>query len=174
MPKIIPELREKMLSCARAHLMEDDGHDFSTRQLASECGIAAGTVYNYFSTKEEILACIMLEDWKVCLKKMQEEAEHTEDIRCGFAMIEQQLRAFSAPFLVIWQRYDRVPIPKYHALLIRQIEQPLKILLERTHRTCGETERAVLSEMLLSCSQREEGLIEKLIPVMEKLLDRQE
>ena len=164
MPKIIPELREKMLSCARAHLMEDDGHDFSTRQLASECGIAAGTVYNYFSTKEEILACIM-----------QEEAEHTEDIRCGFAMIEQQLRAFSAPFLVIWQRYDRrVPIPKYHALLIRQIEQPLKILLERTHRTCGETERAVLSEMLLSCSQREEGLIEKLIPVMEKLLDRQE
>lgn len=172
MPKVIPELKERILLCARTHLFEEGSRDFSTRQLASECGIAAGTVYNYFSTKEEILACIMLEDWTACLKDMRREAEQTKTIQRGFAMIEQKLRAFSAPFLLIWQAYERrAPIQKYHALLIRQIEEPLKIVLQKTHRTCGETELSVLSELLLSCSQREEGLIEQLIPVMEKLLD---
>ena len=58
MPKIIPELRDKLLLAARKRLVQDESHDFSTRQLAADCGIAAGTVFNYFPTKESLLACI--------------------------------------------------------------------------------------------------------------------
>ena len=172
MPKIIPELREKILSCARTRIIADESHDFSTRQLASDCGVAVGTIFNYFSSKEEILACIMLEDWTVCLKEMTAEAERAESTRQGLCRMEEKLRAFSEPFLAVWRGYgSRAPVPRYHALLIRQISEPLAVLLRKTQRTCGETELKVLAEMLLACSQREAGLIHQLIPVMEKLLD---
>ncbi|MBR6322701.1 MAG: helix-turn-helix transcriptional regulator [Lachnospiraceae bacterium] len=171
MPKIIPELREKILSCARKHIVEDENHDFSTRLLASECGVAAGTIFNYFSTKEELLASVILEDWTACLKEMTEEAERAKSTEEGLLMIEGKLRAFSRPFLAVWQGYSRpVPIRKYHARLVKQLSEPIEIVLQKTQKSCSETELQVISEMLLSCSQREEGLIARLIPVMEKIL----
>ena len=174
MPKIIPELREKILSCARKHMIQDESHDFSTRQLAAECGIAAGTVFNYFSTKEEILAVVILEDWTACLKEMTEEASRAEDTDRGLLMIEERLRAFSVPFVTVWQGYDRrAPIGKYHSLLVRQLSVPVETVLRKTGKTCSGTELLVIAEMLLACSQREEGLITRLLPVMEKLLTQE-
>lgn len=171
MPKIILELREKLLLCARKRLTEDESHDFSTRQLAADCGIAAGTVFNYFPTKESLLACIMLEDWQVCLKRMGDAAEHAPTLRAGLTELESLLRAFSKPFLSVWRSYDhRAPLPEYHRMLIRQLCGPLETLLQKSRIRCGETELVVLAELLLAASQREEGTIEKLIPIMEKII----
>lgn len=171
MPKIIPELREKLLLCARKRLAEDESHDFSTRQLASDCGIAAGTVFNYFPTKESLLATIMLEDWRVSLERMRDVAEHARTLETGLTELERSLRAFSRPFLPVWRRYDRLkPLPEYHSKLIRQLCGPLEALLRKFEIRCGETELVVLAELLLASSQREEGTIGKLIPIMEKIV----
>ena len=171
MPKIIPELRGKLLLAARKRLVQDESHDFSTRQLAADCGIAAGTVFNYFPTKESLLACIMLEDWRLCLDRMLNVPEHTETLEQGLLELEALLRAFSEPFLPVWRNYDhRAPLPEYHKVLISQLSQPLEALLQKTGIRPGETELSVLAELLLAASQREEGTIEKLIPIMKKIV----
>lgn len=171
MPKIIPELREKLLLAARKRLTEDESHDFSTRQLAADCGIAAGTVFNYFPTKESLLACIMLEDWQLSLERMLDAAECAQTPEQGLWELEVLLREYSRPFLPVWRGYDRrAPRPEYHKVLIRQLCQPLDLLLRRTGSACGETELVVLAELLLAASQREEDTMEKLIPIMKKII----
>lgn len=171
MPKIIPELREKLLLAARKRLMEDENHDFSTRQVAADCGVAAGTVFNYFPTKEALLASIMLEDWQDSLKRMLAAAERAPGLESGLLELEALLRAFSKSFLPIWRGYDhRVPLPEYHRVLIRQLCRPLEALLQRTGNCCGETELVVLAELLLAASQREQDTIDKLIPIMIKII----
>ncbi len=171
MPKIIPELREKILFFARRHILEDEQHDFSTRQLAADCGIAAGTLFNYFSTKEELLAAVMLEDWIACLREMNEISRQAADLSGGLKAMEAALRGFSAPYLPVWRGYDRrAPIGEYHGRLLQQLLVPLGNLLQRFGKACNETELLVLTEMLLAASQREEGTIDRLLPVMEKLL----
>ena len=134
-------------------------------------GIAAGTVFNYFPTKESLLACIMLEDWRLCLDRMLNVPEHTETLEQGLLELEALLRAFSEPFLPVWRNYDhRAPLPEYHKVLISQLSQPLEALLQKAGIRPGETDLSVLAELLLAASQREEGTIEKLIPIMKKIV----
>ena len=108
MPKLIPELRERIIAAAKVRVLQSEDHDFTTRQIAEDCGIAAGTVYNYFHNKEELLANVMLEDWKQCV--------------------------------------------------------------ERIGLSPDETEVQVAAELLLAASQRETGTLERILPVIRKIL----
>ena len=171
MPKIIPELREKILRAARARITEDESHDFSTRQLAADCGVASGTLFNYFSSKEELMACVMLEDWQKCLSRLSAAAEDAGTVSQGLREMEAALRDFSRPFRAVWRRYDRhAPIGQHHAQLIGQMSGPVGRLASRFGHAADETELLVVTEMLLAASQREEGLIDRLIPVVEQII----
>ena len=66
MPKIIPELKSSLIQAARKSLLESEMHDISVREIARECGTAVGTVYNYFSSKEALIAEAMMSDWLEC------------------------------------------------------------------------------------------------------------
>ena len=39
--------------------------------VANGCGIGVGTVYNYFSSKDMLIASFMAEDWLIRLKRMK-------------------------------------------------------------------------------------------------------
>lgn len=170
MPKTIPDLRQKILLAARRRMTESESGGFNIRQLAVDLGVAAGTIFNYFSSKEELMASVMLEDWQLCLEKMDEAARKAPSPFDGFRQMEALIRAFSDPFRAVWRGYTREnPIPQYHRMLIAQLSQPVGALLARFGRNTGGTELSVLSEMLLASSQREPDLIETLLPVMEKI-----
>ena len=49
--------RQRILDAAR-RLFAGDGCDTTTRDIAAAAGIAAGTLFNYFPTKEAIVACL--------------------------------------------------------------------------------------------------------------------
>jgi len=70
MPKLLPHVREDICRTARQMLVEENSTDFSIRSVAVRCGIGMGTIYNYFSSKEEIIAEILLADWHVILRRM--------------------------------------------------------------------------------------------------------
>ena len=107
----------------------------------------------------------------LCLERMLNVPEHTETLEQGLMELEALLRAFSEPFLPVWRNYDhRAPLPEYHKVLISQLSQPLEALLQKTGICPRETELSVLAELLLAASQREEGTIEKLIPIMKKIV----
>ena len=71
MPKIIANLREKILAEARRQI-ETQGYGATTiRSIASACGVGVGTVYNYFESKDMLIASFMVDDWRRCLDCMK-------------------------------------------------------------------------------------------------------
>ena len=56
MPKIIKNPEDRILQAARNRLLDKDLSSFSLRGVAADCGIAVGTIYNYFKDKESLMA----------------------------------------------------------------------------------------------------------------------
>lgn len=64
-------LRENILSCAR-DIVNTQGPDaINIRSIANKTGIATGTVYNYFSCKDDILIALTEEYWRNTLAEMR-------------------------------------------------------------------------------------------------------
>ena len=64
MPKIIKNIRKQLLAEAKKQIAQCGYSDTTIRSVASACGIGVGTVYNYFPSKEMLVATSVYEDWK--------------------------------------------------------------------------------------------------------------
>ena len=71
MPKIIENLREEILAQAKKQIKERGYKNTTIRSVAAECGIAVGTVYNYFKSKDMLIASFILSDWIECVEAIQ-------------------------------------------------------------------------------------------------------
>ena len=71
MPKIIENVRELLLETAKEQIRLQGYSKTTIRTVASACGLGVGTVYNYFKSKDMLIATFMLEDWRECLKEMK-------------------------------------------------------------------------------------------------------
>ncbi len=70
MPKIIENLRDQLLQEARKQISQRGYTGTTIRSVAGACGVGVGTVYNYFSSKEMLIAAFMMEDWQKQLDAM--------------------------------------------------------------------------------------------------------
>ena len=68
MPKIIENARGLILDEAKKQIRERGYAATTVRSVAAECGVAIGTVYNYFPSKEILIASFMSDDWKACME----------------------------------------------------------------------------------------------------------
>ena len=59
MPKILPNQREVFLNNAKKILKKEGCGALSIRRLANDSGVATGTLYNYFRSKEDLIAAVM-------------------------------------------------------------------------------------------------------------------
>ena len=64
-------LQATLLELARRTADEEGIAAINIRYLARKAGVATGTVYNYFSSKDEILLAITEEYWKQTLAEME-------------------------------------------------------------------------------------------------------
>ena len=71
-PKIIENVREQLLAEAKKQVFERGYADTTIRSVAGACGLGVGTVYNYFESKEMLIATFVYEDWKKHLLLMKE------------------------------------------------------------------------------------------------------
>ena len=71
MPKILENVREQLLMEARRQIAEYGYKNTTIRSVAEACGCGVGTVYNYFESKELLIATFVLEDWQKYLKLME-------------------------------------------------------------------------------------------------------
>lgn len=96
MPKIIADAREQLIHEAKSQVFSVGYEKTTIRSVAKACGLATGTVYNYFPSKDMLIASFMLEDWKNCLSGMREAFAASETDRARLACIyESLLRFFS-------------------------------------------------------------------------------
>ncbi len=64
-------LRDTLLALARK-IADEDGLDaINIRFLAKKAGVATGTVYNYFTNKDEILLALTEEYWRQALLEVK-------------------------------------------------------------------------------------------------------
>lgn len=64
MAKIIENPRQLILDHAREILSEKGYNQLTMRGVASACGIALGTIYNYFPNKDALMVEMMADYWK--------------------------------------------------------------------------------------------------------------
>lgn len=131
MPKIIENLESRLLSEAKRQVTEYGYSAMTIRSVAKECGVGVGTVYNYFPSKDALLATYMLEDWNKCVATINAVSTYSDQpaplVRC----ICDQIRSFADLHTAVFQ--DEAAAAgfagshsKYHALLRSQLAQPLR------------------------------------------------
>ena len=93
-PKIIENVREQLLAEAKKQIFENGYAATTVRSVAGACGLGVGTVYNYFRSKEMLVATFVYEDWKKYLSEMQGLPKN--DSRALFGGIYLLLRRFAS------------------------------------------------------------------------------
>lgn len=160
MPKIIENLRERVLKTAREALVTEGYQALSMRALAQRVGVAPGTLYNHFRDKEEIVATLALADWQGALARMDAAAARATDLERGLAALCDELSSFSSAYRPTWEQYEggRAAgyLTRYHRTLREQVARPARTVLERSGRADLAPLADVLAEVLLVCSVNED------------------
>ena len=131
MPKIIENLESKLAQEARKQVEASGYSAMTMRSVAQACGVGVGTVYNYFSSKEELLAKHLLENWKRCIEAALAVSLQSDSLRATVHCIYNQLISFARRHKPLFQDETAksifaVSLAKYHQLLRTQLAQPLR------------------------------------------------
>ena len=174
MPKILPEVRERFVAAAKKRLAEGESGSVTIRQIARDCDTAVGTVYNYFPSKEVLLAAVMLEDWRECCRGMRLGVAGADSALEALRAATAALRGFSARYAPLWRNYggakDSIDtLSLRHRQIITEISACVKQALERFTVSGDEYLPEVLSELVLLASRTDDGF-DRVRGALEKIL----
>jgi AcrR family transcriptional regulator len=77
-PKV-ENARKKLMSRGKKTLLKSGYGGIAIAELTAECGMAAGTFYNYFKSKDDFINQIISDDWAALLKKVKKQMAGPED-----------------------------------------------------------------------------------------------
>ena len=173
MPKIIGEVKERILQSAKQKILEKGYKALSLRSVATECGIAVGTIYNYFGSKDDLIAAVMEEDWNKALKQMDENCQSAKDIREGFMGIYESIHDFCNIYKSVWYQYSSPKAfnvaSERHSHLLNQICERILFLLKRFDYEKDIEIAPLLAEMLLSVVMRSEMNFHQMDVIIQRI-----
>lgn len=131
MPKIIHNLENRLIEEAKKQIEEVGYSGTTIRSVAKACGVGVGTVYNYFSSKDELLVSYMLEDWKSCVAAIQAVSTYSKSPEPVTCCIYDQLFQFAKRHQMIFQDEAAAAVfagsfSQYHTVLRDQLAEPLR------------------------------------------------
>lgn len=176
MPKRIQDVRGSAIRETRKQMREHGMLSVTMRSVAAACGVGLGTLYNYFSSKDMLVASAMLEDWQDCLKVIGQEAKAATELRQIYTAIYEQIMVFTDLYSAEWNEYCpatkiEVYLLEMHKLLISQLTD---LMVPEVMRITGDGQelfcRAAVELILLKCKHIGRDGFDEIIPVLEKLL----
>ncbi len=131
MPKIIENLQERLIQETRRQIHQQGYSATTIRSVAQGCGVGVGTVYNYFPSKDALIAGFMLEDWNLCVAAIEAQSRESEDPRAVCACIHRQLTDFARQNERLFRDQSAVAsssasFSRYHAMLRSQLARALE------------------------------------------------
>ena len=131
MPKIIENLQPKLMAEARRQIEEAGYSAMTVRSVAEACGVGVGTVYNYYPSKEALVATFMLSDWKICVAQIQACADESQTPDPVLRTIHEKLRLFMEQYDPIFRDESATAsytaaTSRYHGMLRSQLAAPIR------------------------------------------------
>ena len=173
MPKIIENAREQLLAEAKKQVLACGYAATTVRSVASACGLGVGTVYNYFESKEMLIASFVYEDWKTHLDAMRRLP--TEDPHALLGGIYRSLREFAEENRRLFSDADAAKriaegSSGRHKRLRDQIAAFVLPLCEARHLKDPGFTAGFIAEALL-CWSMEPVEFESVYPLFEKIIE---
>ena len=113
LPRIIEDPRELILSEAKK-ILENEGYSqISIRRVAKECGIAVGTIYNYFPTKKGLIIEMMTDFWEEYFCDIEPILNSQEGFYIKLKKLFSDLAQFIKRFREIWLHHELYSSPDY-------------------------------------------------------------
>jgi AcrR family transcriptional regulator len=132
MPKIIENLENKLILEAIKQIQEQGYGAVTIRSVANACNVGVGTVYNYFQSKNDLLAAYMVQDWNRCMDAVNTvDSDVKEVLLCMYT----QIRSFMARYKDIFQDPEAkegysYSYSRYHKILRAQMAEPIRKFCE--------------------------------------------
>lgn len=95
MPKIIENLESRLLEEAKKQLFALGYGTMTIRSVAKACGVGIGTVYNYYASKDDMIAMVMQKDLDECFRVVRERAGGSDSVEDLLRHVYDQLVTFS-------------------------------------------------------------------------------
>jgi len=108
MPKILENIKEKILEEARKEVMTVGYSNMTMREVAKAVGIASGTLYNYFPSKESMVAAFMSEDWHRTIFNIRTECENADTVFDVLESVYNNLTSFVKSYEVLFKDPEAV------------------------------------------------------------------
>ena len=176
MPKRIAELREKMLAYARQKLLQAGGPELTIRSVANACGVAVGTVYNYFPSKDSLVEAVIQADWEVMMVGLREELAQADDAMESLRVICDRLQSFASTYVDVLKipptrLHESESFRQRHGVFVEQLCDLLQPIMLR----CGCMFHPVLpqflAEALLVLAVDPSKHFENVRPIFQKLFE---
>jgi signal transduction histidine kinase/AcrR family transcriptional regulator/ActR/RegA family two-component response regulator len=153
----ISNAREKLISHGKALLLRSGYQKMRIKDLAEECGIAAGTFYTYFDSKTELINAIALQDWEAMLEEIDRSLDGGRTMHEKLGIIYGLFEHFISVYLSSWVPVGSEPgnVDRYREIR----EQGLHRLSERVCRILPVREKQSEKRGYCSLSNEELSLV---------------
>jgi len=91
MPKVLPDIQNKILSTAENHFEQHGFENTEMREIAGELNISVGTIYLHYQNKEELYRQVIFHNWQKTQAKLIALAQGSQPAGKAFREMLSQL-----------------------------------------------------------------------------------
>lgn len=135
MPKIIENLESKLITEACRQIEEVGYSAVTIRSIAKACNVGVGTVYNYFPSKDDLLARYLFADWGECITAIKAVSTYSDTHLPVLHCIYDQMSAYIQRHHTIFRDASAAvsfvaTFNRHHQMLRTELGAPLRKFCE--------------------------------------------